>query len=69
MYPSRKSVCVKPASSASRRALASCASVMSTPITLPSGPAWLAARKLSIPEPLPRSSTVSPGWMAARSRK
>jgi hypothetical protein len=43
--------------------------VMSTPITYPSGPAASAARKLSVPEPLPRSTTVSPGEIAARSRK
>jgi hypothetical protein len=42
---------------------------MSTPITRPSGPAASDARKLSMPEPLPRSSTVSPGAMSARSRK
>ena len=41
------------------------ASVMSTPITRPVGPTWRAARKQSNPAPLPRSSTVSPGFMAA----
>ena len=39
--------------------------VMSTPITLPSGPTWWAARKQSMPPPLPRSRTVSPGLSSA----
>jgi len=38
---------------------------MSTPITLPVGPTWRAARKQSKPAPLPRSRTVSPGRSAA----
>ena len=38
---------------------------MSTPITLPPGPTFSEARKLSIPPPEPRSRTVSPSWRAA----
>ena len=37
---------------------------MSTPITLPSGPTALAARKQSMPPPLPKSTTVSPAFSA-----
>ena len=42
--------------------------VVLLPITRPSLPVWLAARKLSVPEPLPRSTTVSPAVIAARSK-
>jgi len=42
-------------------ALAIISSVMSTPIARPVGPTFLAARRMSIPAPEPRSSTVWPG--------
>ena len=48
-------------------ARASMAGVMSTPMTRPCGPTALAARKQSMPAPLPRSSTVSPGRKSALS--
>jgi hypothetical protein len=54
-------------SSRSRRAFASCASVMSTPMTRPAEPVRWAAMNESVPEPEPRSMTLSPGWMRARS--
>jgi hypothetical protein len=41
---------------------------MSIPITRPFSPVARAARKLSMPEPLPRSTIVSPGLIAARSK-
>ena len=60
------STCGKPPQN--QPALASWASVMSTPTTRPVSPTSTAAQKMSVPEPEPRSSTVSPGRRAARSR-
>ena len=42
------------------------ASVTSTPMTLPARPTLRAARRLSIPAPEPRSSTVWPGVISPR---
>ena len=47
------------------RAFASMASVISTPMTRPVGPTFLAASRQSKPAPEPRSSTTSPGFKAA----
>ncbi len=69
IWPLRNSTLAMPASAARSVALVSCSAVMSMPITLPASPAASAARKESVPEPLPRSSTTSPGAIAARSRK
>ena len=68
MCASTSSTWAKPCSSRSRAAFSSCLSVMSTPTTRPDSPTSTAAQKMSVPEPEPRSSTVSPGWSAARSR-
>jgi len=63
--PRRSSTLAYPSRSARigalRRATSSISSVMSTPITRPSGPTTCAAMKQILPVPLPRSSTVSPG--------
>ena len=63
--PLRNSTLPRPDFSALARAFSSMASVISTPITRPAGPTLRAARKQSKPAPLPRSSTVSPGCIAA----
>ena len=61
MRAARKLTC----SSRRRRSdLASCSGVMSTPVTEPPGPTCAAAANTSMPEPLPRSSTRSPGEQA-----
>jgi hypothetical protein len=41
---------------------------MSTPITVPVFPTLRAAMKLSIPDPLPKSTAVSPALRSARSK-
>ena len=48
------------------RARFSMSSVMSRPVTWPSGPTCWDARKQSIPPPEPRSSTLSPAFRPAR---
>jgi hypothetical protein len=68
MLASTKSTCANPSRSRNPAALVSCSAVKSTPTTLPAGPTWTAAQNTSVPEPEPRSSTVSPGASAARSR-
>src|SRR5690606_29333153 len=47
------------------RASASISSVMSRPYTLPAGPTRRALSSASMPPPLPRSSTTSPGLSSA----
>src|SRR5262245_28549212 len=63
--PTRNSTFATPAFARFARARSSMAGVMSTPITRPSGPTSRAARKQSMPAPLPRSSTASPGASCA----
>ena len=60
-WPSRNSTLVICASAADRCARAIIAGVMSMPMTRPVGPTRPAAKKASIPPPLPMSSTTSPG--------
>jgi hypothetical protein len=66
--PRRKSTFFASTLRAFARALLTMSGVMSTPITRPVGPTCRAARKQSMPPPLPRSSTVSPGRSAAIAR-
>src|SRR5439155_1626762 len=68
MLASANSTWVNPSRSLRRVAFAICSSVKSTPITRPESPTWTAAQNTSVPEPEPRSSTLSPGASAARSR-
>ncbi len=63
--PRRNSTFPAPTPAAFSRALLSISCVMSTPMTPPSGPTCLAASRQSNPAPLPRSTTVSPGRIAA----
>jgi hypothetical protein len=63
--PSSTSTFASPAAAAFALARSIIAGVMSTPITLPVGPASLAASKRSMPAPEPRSSTVSPSRISA----
>src|SRR5210317_1981475 len=58
--PNRNSTCFVPIFSAFLLDLEIMSGVMSTPITFPVSPTSLAAKKLSNPPPLPRSTTVSP---------
>ena len=65
MVPSRNSTFERPVVAknltAFLRARASISGVMSTPIARPPSPTFWAARNTSLPAPLPRSSTTSPG--------
>src|SRR5437879_6160093 len=55
-----------PEAAACASALRHIVGLRSTPITRPVGPTCHAAMMLSSPAPLPRSSTVSPGWSRLR---
>ena len=61
MMPLRTSTLVRFSARMFSFALEIISSVMSTPITRPLGPTFLAARSRSIPAPDPKSSTTSPG--------
>src|SRR5712692_1724361 len=67
--PSRNSTLPGLASRALFLAISSIAGVISTPITCPSGPTIFAAIRLSMPAPLPISTTRSPSWSCPCQRK
>src|SRR4028119_1350587 len=66
IWPSRNSAFSAPASALFFSASSSISSVMSSPYALPPGETLLAESSTSIPPPLPRSKTTSPGESVAR---
>src|ERR687889_2722783 len=65
MWPLRNSTFSAPASALFFSASSSISSVMSNPYALPPGETLLAESSTSMPPPLPRSSTTSPGQSVA----